>query len=79
MEFGMKRIIASVRVVAVMKKLYTGAPVTVATISSELKLSPSYVEQIVSKLGRPKSCAVKKDREAATTFASLSPKPASPK
>lgn len=54
MEFGMKRIIASVRVVAVMKKLYIGAPVTVATISSELKLSQSYVEQIVSKLGKAK-------------------------
>jgi predicted transcriptional regulator len=79
MEFGMKRIIASVRVVAVMKKLYTGAPVTVATISSELKLSPSTLNRSYQSWVRPKSCVVKKDREAATTFASLSPKPASPK
>lgn len=50
MEFGMKRVLASVRVVAAMKRLYTGAPITIATLSRETSFSASYLEQIFSKL-----------------------------
>lgn len=50
MEFGMKRVMASVQVVATMKRLYTGTPITVATLSRETSLSASYLEQIFSKL-----------------------------
>lgn len=50
MEFGMKRVMSSVRVVAAMKRLYTGTPITVAALSRETSLSPSYLEQIFSKL-----------------------------
>jgi Rrf2 family iron-sulfur cluster assembly transcriptional regulator len=50
MEFGMKRVMASVRVVAVMKKLYNGAPIPVAALCRETDLSPSYLEQIFAKL-----------------------------
>lgn len=54
MEFGMKRVMASVRVVAAMKRLYTGSPITVATLSRETSLSPSYLEQIFAKLRKAK-------------------------
>lgn len=50
MEFGMKRVMASVQVVSTMKRLYTGTPITIATLSRETSLSASYLEQIFSKL-----------------------------
>ena len=57
MEFGMKRVMASVRVVAAMKQLYSGTPITLATLSRETKLSPSYLEQIFAKLRASKIVA----------------------
>ncbi|MDM3102012.1 Rrf2 family transcriptional regulator [Citrobacter freundii] len=52
MEFGMKRVVASVQVVAILNRIYNGSPVSVASISKESKLSVSYLEQIFSKLRR---------------------------
>lgn len=46
MEFGMKRVVASVQVVAILNRVYNGSPVSVASISKESKLSVSYLEQI---------------------------------
>jgi hypothetical protein len=46
MEFGMKRVMASVQAVAVLTEIYGGAPVSIATISKKSKLSISYLEQI---------------------------------
>lgn len=50
MEFGMKRVMASVQAVAVLTEIYGGAPVSIATISKNSKLSISYLEQIFKKL-----------------------------
>ncbi|WP_176492172.1 RrF2 family transcriptional regulator, partial [Citrobacter freundii] len=50
MEFGMKRVVASVQVVAILNRIYNGSPVSIALISKESKLSVSYLEQIFSKL-----------------------------
>ncbi|WBT56639.1 MULTISPECIES: Rrf2 family transcriptional regulator [Enterobacteriaceae] len=50
MEFGLKRVIAAVRVVAALKRLYRGEPITVQAMSTEVKLSQSYLEQIFAKL-----------------------------
>lgn len=52
MEFGMKRVVASVQAVAVLSRVYDGSPVALSVISTELKLSVSYLEQIFSKLRR---------------------------
>lgn len=52
MEFGMKRVVASVQVVAILNRIYNSSPVSVASISKESKLSVSYLEQIFSKLRR---------------------------
>ena len=50
MEFGMKRVLASVQAVATLNKLYNGSPVSLTAISKESKLSTSYLEQIFKKL-----------------------------
>lgn len=50
MEFGMKRVMASVQAIATLKKMYKGAPVSLTAISKESKLSTSYLEQIFKKL-----------------------------
>lgn len=50
MEFGMKRVMASVQAVAVLNRIYDGAPVSLTTLSKESKLSTSYLEQIFKKL-----------------------------
>lgn len=50
MEFGMKRVMASVQVVATMNRMYTGTPVPLTELSKETKLSVSYLEQIFKKL-----------------------------
>ncbi|MDM3003290.1 Rrf2 family transcriptional regulator [Citrobacter sp. CK188] len=50
MEFGMKRVVASVQAVAILKRIYNGKPVTIASISKESRLSVSYLEQIFSRL-----------------------------
>lgn len=50
MEFGMKRVMASVQVIATLKRIYAGTPVPVAALSKESKLSASYLEQIFKKL-----------------------------
>ncbi|MEC3931603.1 MULTISPECIES: RrF2 family transcriptional regulator [Citrobacter] len=52
MEFGMKRVVASVQTVAILNRMYCGNPVSVASISKETKLSVSYLEQIFSRLRR---------------------------
>lgn len=46
MEFGMKRVVASVQTVAILNRMYCGKAVSVASISKETKLSVSYTEQI---------------------------------
>lgn len=50
MEFGMKRVMASVQAVAVLESIYCGKPVPLATLSKESKLSVSYLEQIFKRL-----------------------------
>lgn len=50
MEFGMKRVMASVQVVATLNRIYTGVPVPLTELSKESKLSVSYLEQIFKKL-----------------------------
>lgn len=45
MEFGMKRVLASVQAAATLNKLYDGSPVSLTAISKESKLSTSYLEQ----------------------------------
>lgn len=50
MDFGMKRVFASVQAIAALKRIYTGEPVSIATLSKEAKLSTSYLEQIFQKL-----------------------------
>ncbi|UFM71246.1 Rrf2 family transcriptional regulator [Leclercia adecarboxylata] len=50
MEFGMKRVMASVQAVAVLDRIYCGTPVPLATLSKEMKLSVSYLEQIFKRL-----------------------------
>ena len=50
MEFGMKRILASVKAMAILSRLYTGSPVSVQALSKESGLSVSYLEQIFKKL-----------------------------
>lgn len=50
MEFGMKRVMASVQAVAVLERIYCGKPVPLATLSKESKLSVSYLEQIFKRL-----------------------------
>lgn len=50
MEFGMKRVLASVHAVATLNKMYDGSPVSLTAISKESKLSTSYLEQIFKKL-----------------------------
>ncbi|RCJ84868.1 transcriptional regulator, partial [Klebsiella pneumoniae] len=50
MEFGMKRVLASVQAAATLNKLYDGSPVSLTAISNESKLSTSYLEQIFKKL-----------------------------
>ncbi len=50
MEFGMKRVMASVQVVATLNRIYSGTPVPLAELSKEAKLSVSYLEQIFKKL-----------------------------
>lgn len=50
MEFGMKRVLASVQAVATLNKMYDGSPVSLTAISKESKLSISYLEQIFKKL-----------------------------
>ncbi len=50
MEFGMKRVLASVQAVATLNKMYDGSPVSLTAISKESKLSTSYLEQIFKKL-----------------------------
>ncbi|WP_323081670.1 Rrf2 family transcriptional regulator [Klebsiella variicola] len=50
MEFGMKRVLASVQAAATLNKLYDGSPVSLTAISKESKLSTSYLEQIFKKL-----------------------------
>lgn len=52
MEFGMKRVVASVQTVAILNRMYYGKAVSVASISKETKLSVSYLEQIFSRLRR---------------------------
>ncbi|WP_225851807.1 RrF2 family transcriptional regulator [Citrobacter amalonaticus] len=52
MEFGMKRVVASVQTVAILNRMYCGKAVSVASISKETKLSVSYLEQIFSRLRR---------------------------
>ena len=47
MEFGMKRVLASVQAAATLNKLYDGSPVSLTAISKESKLSTSYLEQIL--------------------------------
>lgn len=54
MEFGMKRVMASVQAIAVLDTIYKGAPVTLAAVSKESKLSVSYLEQIFKQLRRGK-------------------------
>lgn len=49
MEFGMKRVLASVGPPP-LNKLYDGSPVSLTAISKESKLSTSYLEQIFKKL-----------------------------
>jgi len=49
MEFGMKRVMASVQAVAVLERIYRGTPVPLATLSKEMKLSVSYLEQIFKR------------------------------
>jgi hypothetical protein len=39
MEFGMKRVMASVQAIAVLDTIYNGAPVPLAAVSKESKLS----------------------------------------
>ncbi len=46
----MKRVVASVQVVAILNRIYNGSPDSIASISKESKLSVSYLEQIFSKL-----------------------------
>ena len=50
MEFGMKRVMASVQAVAVLERIYRGTPVPLATLSKEMKLSVSYLEKIFKRL-----------------------------
>lgn len=50
MEFGMKRVVASVQAIAILNKIYGGKPVSIAAISKESNLSVSYLEQIFSRL-----------------------------
>ncbi len=52
MEFGMKRVLASVQAAATLNKLYDGSPVSLTAISKESKLSTSYLEQIFKSCGR---------------------------
>jgi Rrf2 family iron-sulfur cluster assembly transcriptional regulator len=49
MEFGMKRVLASVQAAATLNKLYDGS-LSLTAISKESKLSTSYLEQIFKKL-----------------------------
>ncbi|VEB92028.1 transcriptional regulator [Klebsiella quasipneumoniae] len=52
MEYGMKRVLASVQAAATLNKLYDGSPVSLTAISKESKLSTSYLEQIFKSCGR---------------------------
>ncbi len=52
MEFGMKRVMASVQAVAVLSRVYSGKPVPLNALSKEAKLSVSYLEQIFKQLRR---------------------------
>ncbi len=54
MEFGMKRVMASVQAIAVLDRIYGGTPVSLTTLSKEMKLSVSYLEQIFKRLRRGK-------------------------
>lgn len=54
MEFGMKRVMASVQAVAALNAISAGAPVPLTAISKESNLSVSYLEQIFSQLRRGK-------------------------
>jgi Rrf2 family iron-sulfur cluster assembly transcriptional regulator len=66
MEFGMKRVMASVQAVAVLTEIYGGAPVSIATISKKSKLSISYLEQIFKKLRHGKLVTSHRGRVADT-------------
>lgn len=46
MNFGMKRVVASVKAASVLSQLYTDQPVTIKEISEVSGLSESYLEQI---------------------------------
>lgn len=46
MNFGIKRVVASVQAASVFSQMYTGQPVTIREISEKSGLSDSYLEQI---------------------------------
>jgi Rrf2 family iron-sulfur cluster assembly transcriptional regulator len=50
MEFGMKRMMASVHAMAALQRISNGSFVALATLSKEAGLSTSYLEQIFNKL-----------------------------
>lgn len=50
MMSGIKRVMASVQALAALNDIYRGAPVPLATLSQQSKLSVSYLEQIFQKL-----------------------------
>jgi Rrf2 family iron-sulfur cluster assembly transcriptional regulator len=54
MEFGMKRVMASVQAIAILDSIYCGEPVPLAAVSKESKFSVSYLEQIFKQLRRGK-------------------------
>lgn len=46
MNFGMRRVVASVKAAAVMSQMYTGQQITIKELSGKCDLSVSYLEQI---------------------------------
>ncbi|VEB99005.1 HTH-type transcriptional regulator iscR [Cedecea lapagei] len=50
MEFGMKRVMASVHAMAALQRILNGSFVALTTLSKEANLSTSYLEQIFNKL-----------------------------
>lgn len=73
MEFGMKRVVASVQVVAILNRIYNGSPVSIASISKESKLSVSYLEQISRSCAAVKSSPASVVLVAGTTLAKQTP------
>ncbi|WP_284972507.1 Rrf2 family transcriptional regulator [Atlantibacter hermannii] len=49
-QFGLKRVIASVKAVAILSKMDTSRPVTISQLSRKMAISESYLEQIFSRL-----------------------------